>query len=201
MRFSVGASVSLIAGPSSVGKSTVAAEIAIGRGAEIVHVDDLAKRSNDPAVAAERASDVWARSPGELKAMLVQRGEGLGPAIVTAIRRGLAGAHPVAIEGEGIHPSLVARFATEGVRAAFVVEADGARIHRTLWSRSQSFRELPQEHRANVVGMNLLYGAWLREECERLRHIWLSSWPWNTLSERVAAALARPLPNAPSSFR
>jgi len=182
--------VKLIAGPSNVGKSTVAASLVDGGGGRILHVDDLARRSSDRALAFERDPSVWSEPPDKLVQKLIGKGEALWPLIERWIYDAAQDGTPTIIEGEGPSPEHVVVLSREqDVQPVFIIEPSSERLFGTLHQRSRVFRELPPSHRSNVVEMNVLYGEWLRGECDRLDLPWLISQPWSTLRDRCAAAL------------
>ena len=53
----------------------------------------------------------------------------------------------------------------------------------------QTFRRLPPLQQHNVTQMNVLYGEWLRDQCEVTSLPCLESQPWATLANRCARAL------------
>ncbi len=183
-------SVFIVGGPSNVGKTTAASAIAQQMGCTVLAVDDLARRSTAPALAFERDPATWTRPPPELVRLLINKGETLWPEVRTATSETLASRGTLVIEGEGPAPAAMATFRADDVRSAFIVELDGEILDRTLTSRSAAYRALPPAQRANVVAMNVGYGGWLVEECEREGQTWLPSQPWSTLRERLAEAWA-----------
>ena len=182
--------VFIVGGSSNVGKTTAASAIAEQLGCAVLAVDDLARRSTATALAFERAAATWTRPPQELVGLLIQKGEALWPDIRAAITETVARRGTLVIEGEGPAPAAMAPFRTDEVRAAFIVELDSDVLDRTLTSRSAAYRALPPVQQANVVAMNVGYGQWLIEECERAGQKWFHSQPWNTLRDRLAEAWA-----------
>lgn len=182
--------ISIIAGPSNVGKSTVAAAIARVSGSRVLHVDDLSRQSDDPALAFERDSSIWQESPEDLRDLLVAKGTALWPDVETWIEASTQANLPTIVEGEGPSPEDVrSAQSTWHLRCVFIVETDPKKLDATLMNRSQSYRELPDDEKSNVVTMNVLYGEWLREECERLSLPCIGSRPWVSLPNRCRDAL------------
>jgi len=182
--------VLIVGGPSNVGKTTAASAIAEQMGCAVLAVDDLARRSTAPALAFERDPASWTRPPPELVRLLIQKGEALWPEVQTAITETLARRQTLLVEGEGPAPAALATFSGDEVRSAFIVELEGEVLNRTLTSRSAAFRALPPAQQANVIAMNVGYGRWLVEECERAGERWLPSQPWSTLRDRLMQAWA-----------
>jgi hypothetical protein len=184
--------MSVIAGPSNVGKSTAARALAEMSGARVLEVDDLARRSTLAALAFERDPSVWSKAPATLSRFLVEKGDALWPQILDWIRTSLDAERPTIIEGEGPSPEHLHRARQDfELQAMFVIEPDPGRLHDTLTQRSRSFRNLPLTQQSNVIQMNVLYGEWLRQECERVGLPWTESQPWATLHARCADAFVR----------
>ena len=181
--------VSVIAGPSNVGKSTAARVLAETRGARLLEVDDLARSSTSSDLDFERDPSVWAQSPTSLCELLIRKGVALWPEIAAWIDGSIDAEQPTIIEGEGPSPEHLRAYQGADVRAVFVIEPDPRRLHDTLSERSQSYRKLPPAQQANVVQMNVLYGEWLRHECDQQGSPWIESQPWATLLTRCADAL------------
>ena len=182
--------VKLIAGPSNVGKSTAATVLAQAGGARVLEVDDLARCSSDPALAFERDPTVWAQPPSALRDLLIGKGEALWPEIERWIAASASADRQTIIEGEGPSPSQLLRAAKDhDARAVFVVESNPRRLFHTVFGRSESFRRLPPLQQHNVTQMNVLYGEWLRDQCEVTSLPCLESQPWATLANRCARAL------------
>jgi len=182
--------VSVIAGPSNVGKSTAAKALGEIRGARLLEVDDLARSSTSKALAFERDPSVWDQSPTSLCELLIGKGIALWPEIASWIDGSIIDTdQPTIIEGEGPSPGHLRAYQGADVAAVFVIEPDARRLHDTLSERSQSYRKLPPLQQANVVQMNVLYGEWLRHECDRQGIPWIESQPWATLLTRCTEAL------------
>ena len=98
---------------------------------------------------------------------------------------------PVVLEGDFIQPSLAAQksfagLANDGrVRAIFLYEADEQQLLTNFLQREPDSGL--QSTRARV---SWLYGQWLKQEAERYGLPVLPARPWDTLFERIIAALS-----------
>jgi 2-phosphoglycerate kinase len=130
--------VLLIGGPSGVGKTTVAPEIARRLGAAWLMVDDLRLALARSGVSIPNADRVGSfDAPGGLLSL----GELMTPAIEVVIENHVDGRIPVVIEGDGVLPSLLDRpsvrtRATDGrVRAVFLCESDEEALYASHRAR------------------------------------------------------------------
>ncbi|RZQ62784.1 hypothetical protein [Amycolatopsis suaedae] len=178
-----------IGGSSSVGKTTVAERLAARHGVgEVVHVDDL--RTHDLTASPGHS---WLRPDAELLEALLASTARLQATLATELDRLSALGRSTIIEGEGIQPDLLHRYAHSDCRVVYVIEPGEQALWTTLATRpgSSRFLALSPPERRGVVRMNHLYGQWLRTEAERYRQPWLSSRPWDTLDRRVGECLFR----------
>ena len=124
-------------------------------------------------------------SAEELCSRLIRAGEALGPYLRTWIDQ-VSRARKIVLEGEGIHPELIATIRALGLgTGVLVLETDPIRLYQTLLGRSTRFQNLSDPRRHAVVAMNRQYGLWLRERAERLHVPWLNSQPWASLADRI----------------
>jgi 2-phosphoglycerate kinase len=177
--------VLLIGGPSGIGKTTVAAQVAQRLGVPWLMVDDLRlalERSGVPVPDSQLVGTFDA--PGGL----VTVGELMTPAIEVVIENHVDQRIPVVIEGDGILPSLFERAsvrarATEGrIRAVFLYEPDADALYANMQARRVGL--FSQAH----ARKNFLYGKWLRQEAERRGLPTVAARPWHTLVDRILAA-------------
>ena len=108
------------------------------------------------------------------------------PALEAVVENHLESATPLVLEGDFIHPALVARdaFGDEPnagrVRGVFLHELDERQIVQNFLEREPATRQ--QTTRARV---SILRAAWIREKCEELGIAALPARPWDTLLDRV----------------
>jgi 2-phosphoglycerate kinase len=177
--------VLLIGGPSGVGKTTVAVEVAARLGAAWLMVDDLRLALARSGLPVPIADEVGAfDAPGGLLAV----GALMTPAVEVVIENHVDGHIPVVIEGDGILPSLFerasvrARAANGRVRAVFLYEPDEEALYGSHRSRGRGLTDRPHARK------NFLFGQWLKREAERRGLPTLPARPWDTLADRILAA-------------
>lgn len=179
------ATVLLIGGGSSVGKTTAATALAETMALPLVSVDAL-RRDIGPSPFRDDAT--WDLPPARLLEVLRENTRIVGPAIVRAVGTLSDGGGGV-IEGEGIEPDLVASLSTSlDVKAVYIIETEHSLIRAALEARpsSATFRMLAAQRQTHVIGMNLLYSHWLREQAESHCQPWIPARPWSTLVGRLA---------------
>jgi 2-phosphoglycerate kinase len=180
--------VHLIGGPSGIGKTTVAAQVARRLDVPWLMVDDLRlalMRSGLPIPDNPRAE---AFDP---KDGLLAIGETVSPAIEVVIENHVDQRIPVVIEGDGILPSLFEREsvrtrATGGrIRVVYLTEPDPDALYANLVARgADAWRgDLRWYARRSAA-----YGEWLRAEAEGRGLPVLLARPHDTLVNRILAA-------------
>jgi 2-phosphoglycerate kinase len=189
----------LIGGASGTGKTTAAYQIAHRLGVGITQVDDfqvVLERMTTPAQ--QPALHFWRThpDPGSLSAEEIHE-QGLDirrvmrPALEAVVANHLAEHRPVVLEGDFIHPALAAQrsFGDEPaagrVRGVFLYEPEVEQIVRNYLAREPETGR--QETRARV---SALYAAWGLDQCEGHGLPALEVRPWDTLAERILAAIA-----------
>lgn len=182
--------VLLIGGPSGIGKTTLAAQVARRLGTSWLMVDDLRlalMRSGIPIPDNPRAE------PFDATDGLVAVGEAVAPAIEVVIENHVDQRYPVVIEGDGILPSLFERASvrarTSGgrIRAVFLYEPDAGALYANLVARgADSWRDDLHWYARRSAA----YGEWLRKEAERRGLPIVDARPWSTLVDRILAASA-----------
>lgn len=114
--------------------------------------------------------------------------EAVSEVMALVIANHLASSAPMVIEGDFLLPSLAVQPAYDGipaegrVRAIFLFEDDEQQILRNYRAREGT----DQAHRARV---SWYHSEWLRREAERLGLPVVPSRPWDTVLERVIAAV------------
>ncbi len=181
--------VLLIGGSSSVGKTTVARDIAARHGWSLVQTDrelpDLA------ALHPLRGSTaIWDRPAEELCELLIMAASASVPHLTELVAQRQASGCGLIVEGERVHPELVHQLpGCQSLAAVFVVEADASRIFQTLLLRSREFAALAAERQRTVADVNRRYGQWLERECATAGLPCVPSQPWSTLAVRLMAAV------------
>jgi 2-phosphoglycerate kinase len=184
--------VLLIGGPSGVGKTTVAAQVARRLDVPWLMVDDLRlalMRCGVPIPDDPRIESFDA--PGGL----VTVGEAVAPAIEVVIENHVDQRYPVVIEGDGILPSLFERASVRArntggrIRAVYLYEPDEDALYANFLARARDgWRDDLRAH----ARKNARYGQWLRREAEQRGLPTVPARPWGTLVDRILAASGLP---------
>jgi 2-phosphoglycerate kinase len=199
--------VLLIGGPSGVGKSTAAKQIARRFGVSWLQVDDLRLalqwsqvRLPDPEDTRKLyffdTPEVWLLSPEQLRDGFIGVGEALSPAIAKVITNHLAIAEPMVLEGDGLLPSLLARPDIQAwnqsgrVRAVVVAPPDEEAILANMLARGRGTPGRSESELQANARANWLYGAWLAAEARRFGVLVLGSEPLDTLGDGIVDATA-----------
>jgi 2-phosphoglycerate kinase len=190
--------VLLLGGPSGSGKTAVSYRLAQYFQIGITEIDDfqmLLERMTTPEQ--QPVLHFWRThpAPDQLSATeIMEQGLALGQVMAVGLEAVIANhlesQTPVVLEGDFIHPSLAAQksfagLANDGrVRAIFLYESDERQLLANFLQREPDSG--PQGTRARV---SWLYGQWLKQEAERHGLPVLPARPWDTLFERMIAAL------------
>jgi 2-phosphoglycerate kinase len=178
--------VLLIGGSSSVGKTTASATLAARLGVPHLELDVTLARGDPRLDPLAGPTELWDRPPSQLCDLLIGGAEAAMPFVDRQVTACAGGA---VIEGERIHPALIARLAAaRRARGVLIIEADAARLHDTLMARSRGFRKISEPRRHAVAEVDRLYGQWLSVQATTLAIPCLSSQPWETLADRVLDA-------------
>jgi 2-phosphoglycerate kinase len=197
--------VLLIGGPSGVGKSTAAKQIARRFAVPWLQVDDLRLALQwsqvclpDPEDTRKLyffdAPDIWQLSAEQLREGFIGVGEALSPAIAKVITNHVAIVEPMVLEGDGLLPSLLARPDVQAwdpagrVQAVIVVPPDEETILKNMLVRGRGIPERSASERQAKAQANWLYGEWLAAEASRIGVPVLGSEPRDTLGDRIAGA-------------
>jgi 2-phosphoglycerate kinase len=190
--------VVLLGGASGTGKTRLSYRLARELGMGITEVDDfqvVLERMTTPEQ--QPALHFWRThpDPGSLSGEEIQE-QGLDilhvmmPALEAVIENHLEAGQPILLEGDFIHPALVAQNAfgeqpnAGRVRGVFLYESDEDQVVRNFLEREPASG--PQQTRARV---SVLRAGWLRGVCEELGLPALPARPWDTLLERVLESL------------
>jgi 2-phosphoglycerate kinase len=189
--------VLVLGGASGVGKSMVSYRLAHHFAVGLTEMDDfhiVLKRmttpEQQPALHFFRlhAAEVPSMDDEQMLTHILDTSNAISDALEVVIGNHLAGAGPLVLEGDFLLPSLAVRPAYDGIPAAgqvrgiFLYEDDEQQILRNYRAREGT----EQPHRARV---SWYHSAWLRREAERLGLPALPARPWDTVLERVIAAL------------
>ncbi len=189
--------VLLFGGASGVGKTMVSYQLAQHFAVGLTEMDDfqnvlerLTTPEQQPALHFFRlhAAEVLRMDDEQMLAHILDASEAMSGAMELVIGNHLASSAPVVLEGDFLLPSLAVRPAYDGipadgqVRAVFLYEEDEQQILRNYRAREGT----DQPHRARV---SWYHSEWLRREAERLGLPAVPARPWDTVLERVIAAL------------
>jgi 2-phosphoglycerate kinase len=189
--------VLVFGGASGVGKTMVSYRLAHHFAVGLTEMDDfhiVLKRmttpEQQPALHYFRlhAAEVPRLDDERMLAHILDASEAMSAAMELVIGNHLASKAPVVVEGDFLLPSLAVRPAYDGipadgqVRAVFLYEEDERQIRRNYRAREGT----DQPHRARV---SWYHSEWLRREAERLGLPAVPARPWDTVLERVIAAL------------
>ncbi len=191
--------VLLLGGPSGVGKTSVSYRLAHYFGVGITEVDDFQNLLEGMTTAEQQpAIHFWRMHPApeELSAAeiirhLLEQSEAIGRGLEAVIANHLETSTPLVLEGDFILPALVAQASFSGqanagrVRGAFLHEPDEQQLVANYLSREPESG--PQIKRAHV---SWRHGLWLRQEAERHGSPVVLARPWDTVLERLIAAVS-----------
>ncbi|MEU9849412.1 AAA family ATPase [Streptomyces sp. NPDC047985] len=188
----------LIGGASGIGKSRLAARLAVEHAAFVVEFDDVVSAveamttaEHHPAV--HHFDDIpdTSRLPAdEVLDLQIATARALEPAVLGVVDNRLTVDAPAVIEGDYLTPAAAAtavhRSAGSGrrVRAVFLHEDDPDRITANYASREPGSGE--QRHRAQVSAD---YSRWLADQAGRHGLPVVECRPWDSLVARVGRAL------------
>lgn len=195
--------VLLIGGSSGVGKTVLAGQIGRQLGLPWLQADDMrlaltysSTAEQQPvlhALVAEAADPIV--SAETVFQRLIETGRIVSHALEIVVASHVATAAPLLIEGDGILPAMAAqrRFADrdvrDEVRTAFVFEPDEAALFANALARGRGFDTLSAPAQYKAARQSWLYGCWLRDEALRYGLPVITARPWESLAERLLAAL------------
>ena len=191
--------VLLLGGASGTGKTAVSYRLAQYFGVGLTEVDDfqvLLERMTTPEQ--QPALHFWRTHPApdqlsatEIMEQGLEVGQVMASGLEAVIANHLEEQTPVVLEGDFIHPTLAAQKTFSGipndgqVRAVFLYESDEQQLLTNFLQREPESG--PQIVRARV---SWLYGQWLKQEAERLNLPVLPARPWDTVFDRMIAAVS-----------
>ena len=191
--------VLLIGGASGTGKTSISYRLARDHGVGITEFDDVVEAVKAMTTPAQQPAlhhwdthpEAMAWAPEQIVDLTQQVCRQLHPAAEAVVANHLDTDVPVVLEGDQLLPRLVtqARFggipAAGRVRGVFLVEPDQEQIAANLTAREPGGGDMTVRAR-----VSWLFGEALRAECERVGVPVVNPQPWETLLERVRAALA-----------
>lgn len=196
--------VLLIGGVSGAGKSTAAAELARRLAIPWLGVDDLRLALQWSRVSLpERTEElyffldtpaVWTLPPERLRDALIAIAEIMSPAVEIVTESHLFTGVPLIIEGDGIHPALLARETLQSraangrLRAVFVHEPDENALFANYLDRERGIDAQAEAELRNEARAKTLFSAWIAREAERYGLPVIPSRPFETLGDRIALA-------------
>ena len=201
-------SVLVLFGASGTGKSTAAAYIGQQCAVPWLQVDDLRLTLQFSRVTLperteqlyffEKTTDVWDRTPAELRQAFINVAEIMAPAVRTVIHSHVVIGAPMVIEGDGILPQLVKDhhlqpLVDDGtIRFCCIGTPDEDDLLENLISRGRGVdRSAPELHRSQAAA-NRVFGTWLEEESLRLGVPVVPSRPFQTLPQRILEVVGFP---------
>jgi 2-phosphoglycerate kinase len=190
--------VLLLGGASGVGKTSVSYRLARRYGVNLVEVDDfqavlerMTTPEEQPVLHYWRTHrEEWRRLDEEGRlAYTLRYGAVMAEALEHVIANHLESRTPIVLEGDFLLPSLAAKAAfgdipADGqVRAVFLYAEDEAQI---AWNyRAREGREQTERARASWR-----YSEWLRQEASQMGLPTVAARPWDTVLDRVVAAVS-----------
>lgn len=208
--------VLLIGGSSGVGKTSVARQLARRLGTGWLQVDDLRlafQRSQvmlpektEALYFFEETPQVWNLPSEQLRDALVALGDVMSPALEVVIENHVDTADPVVIEGDAILPSLVrrpsvrARASNGRVQAVFLVEPEEDVLLADMDVRYRANAGHNETLLRSMAHTRWLHGQWLAEEARRYGFPIVEPHPWETLAERIVAAVEEKRPSSSLSL-
>jgi 2-phosphoglycerate kinase len=189
--------VLVFGGASGVGKTMVSYRLAHHFAVGLTEMDDfqnvltrLTTPEQQPALHYFRlhTAEVLAMDDVQMLAHTRSVADAMSVAMELVIANHLATRAPVVLEGDFLLPALAVRPAYDGtpadgqVRAVFLYEEDEQQLLRNFQAREGE--DQPRRARASWY-----YSEWLRREAARLGLPAVSARPWDTVLERVIAAL------------
>ena len=184
--------VLLIGGPSGIGKTTAAAQVARRLDVPWLMVDDLRLALMRSGLSIHDNPRAEAFDPED---GLVAVGEAVAPAIEVVIENHVDQRIPIVIEGDGILPSIFEREsvcvrATGGrVRAVYLAEPDPDALYANLVARgADGWRDDVRWYARRSAA----YGEWLCAEAERRGLPVVPARPRDSLVDRILTTCGLP---------
>ena len=155
----------------------------------------------------DRSPSSWPLHPEVLRDALIGVGQALSAPLEAVIENHVdqVEADPIVIEGEPVLPSLYARpsvrerAAGGAVRAVFLVEPVESAILENIRVRARPMGDQTPDQQRSEARAKWLLGKWLAREATDYDLPVIEPRPWETLDQRIAAAMEIELPNTTAS--
>ena len=205
--------VLLIGGHSGSGKTIAARRIGLSLGIPWMMADDLRlafararvtlPEKTEALYVFEQGPPFWRLRPEAMRDALIAIGEVMSAPLEVIVENHAdhAESDPIVIEGEPILPSLYARpsvrerVAAGAVRAVFLVESDESAILENISNRARPLGDQTPDEQPAEARAKWLLGKWLAREAKNYDLPVIEPRPWETLDQRIAAALEIELPD------
>jgi hypothetical protein len=179
----------VLGGSSCVGKTTVSRQLQSELG--LSHVETDRTLPPHPEIQPLAGPDeIWDRPASELCNLLITAAGAATPHLMMqaeALARGDSG---WILEGERVHPELVAQLEDRGIaRGVFVHESTFERLYETLLTRLPGFRTLAESRQRKVAEVDRQFNQWLLTQAGLHGLRVVASQPWQTLSARIVDSL------------
>lgn len=180
----------IIGGSSCVGKTTVAHHLCERLNLKLVETDHTLPKDSllQPL---DGPLDIWDRPAADLRDLLIQAAIAAVPYLREQILTLSTFSTGWIMEGERVHPDLAECVLADGVsRVVFIIETDALHLYDTLMERLPGFKNISESRRRAVAEVDRLYNLWIEAEAIRRNLICVESQPWQTLANRVLAAVS-----------
>lgn len=197
----------LIGGISGTGKSTLARQLGLRFGISWLQVDlfrlafqhsrATLPRGNDDLYLFWDVPDVWHLPPERLRDGLIGTGEAMSPAIEIATVSHIDHAGPAILEGDCIIPAIATfpllreRVVSGQVALVFLVEPDEGVLLGNMLARGRGMETRTATEQDTEARAKWLFGQWLIGEAQRHGLPVVEPRPWETLADRLLAAVTR----------
>ena len=178
--------VLIIGGASGTGKSFLSYALADYYNVNVLEFDDIteavkAKTPKEYLPAINSEDFFGAGIDGNVK-WLIDVSKELFPALKAVIERHIDDELPVIIEGDFIHPQLVASLINTDIKAIFVQESYEQILKNYLLREGGDL----QDYRARISAE---FGKWISDTCLMYDILLIEARPWETAVERVVGIL------------